>query len=61
MSKPQVIFFDAGGTLFRPYPSVGAVYAKVAAKHGVQVDAGTSTKPFMSSGTSATVWSRSPG
>ena len=36
--KPKVIFFDAGGTLFQPYPSVGHVYAKVAAIHGVQVD-----------------------
>ena len=33
-----VVFFDAGGTLFRPYPSVGGVYARVAARHGVQVD-----------------------
>ena len=32
----KVIFFDAGGTLFRPYPSVGAVYAQTAAKHGAQ-------------------------
>jgi putative hydrolase of the HAD superfamily len=37
-SKTKVIFFDAGGTLFRPYPSVGHVYARVAATHGVQVD-----------------------
>jgi len=39
MSKTKVVFFDAGGTLFRPYPSVGGVYAKVAAQHGVHVDA----------------------
>ena len=32
--KTKVIFFDAGGTLFRPCPSVGAVYARVAAKPG---------------------------
>ncbi len=38
MQPPEVIFFDAGGTLFRPYPSVGHVYAKTAARHGVQVD-----------------------
>jgi len=38
MQKTKVIFFDAGGTLFQPYPSVGHVYAKVAAHHGVQVD-----------------------
>jgi len=35
--KVEVIFFDAGGTLFRPYPSVGEVYAQTAARHGVQV------------------------
>lgn len=36
--KHEVVFFDAGGTLFRPYPSIGAVYAQVAARHGVIVD-----------------------
>src|SRR4029077_13090358 len=30
------IFFDAGGTLFRPYPSVGEGYARTAKKHGVE-------------------------
>jgi putative hydrolase of the HAD superfamily len=34
----KVIFFDAGGTLFRPFPSVGAVYAATAARHGITVD-----------------------
>ncbi len=38
MPAIKVVFFDAGGTLFRPYPSVGGVYARVAAKHGVHVD-----------------------
>ena len=38
MPKTKVIFFDAGGTLLRPFPSVGGVYARVAAAHGVQVD-----------------------
>jgi putative hydrolase of the HAD superfamily len=37
MPKIKVVFFDAGGTLFRPYPSVGHVYAQVADKHGVRV------------------------
>ncbi len=32
--KIKTIFLDAGGTLFRPYPSVGAVYAATARKHG---------------------------
>jgi putative hydrolase of the HAD superfamily len=31
----RAIFFDAGGTLLRPYPSVGAVYAAVARRHGI--------------------------
>jgi putative hydrolase of the HAD superfamily len=33
----KAVFFDAGNTLFRPYPSVGAVYARLAARHGVRV------------------------
>src|SRR3989344_4254059 len=44
--KTTVIFFDAGGTLFRPYPSVGDVYARVAARHGVQVEAVKVEKAF---------------
>lgn len=35
----QAIFFDAGGTLFRPFPSVGYHYSKVAGKHGCRVSA----------------------
>jgi putative hydrolase of the HAD superfamily len=31
----RAIFFDVGGTLIRPYPSVGAVYASVACRHGI--------------------------
>ncbi len=34
----RAIFFDAGGTLFRPNPSVGAIYARVAGKYGMQAD-----------------------
>jgi putative hydrolase of the HAD superfamily len=33
--RRRAIFFDAGGTLLRPYPSVGAVYASVAWRHGI--------------------------
>jgi putative hydrolase of the HAD superfamily len=44
--RTEVVFFDAGGTLFRPYPSVGAVYAATARKHGVVVDAGVVEKAF---------------
>lgn len=32
----KAVFFDAGGTLLYPYPSVGEVYARVAREHGVQ-------------------------
>lgn len=32
--KIKVIFFDAGGTLFRPYPSVGEIYARTASEYG---------------------------
>jgi putative hydrolase of the HAD superfamily len=31
----RAVFFDAGGTLVRPHPSVGAVYAAVASRHGI--------------------------
>ncbi len=33
----RAIFFDAGGTLFRPFPSVGHYYSEVARRHGCQV------------------------
>lgn len=32
----QAVTFDAGGTLIEPWPSVGHVYAEVAARHGVK-------------------------
>lgn len=34
----KAIFFDAGGTLFRPYPSVGEIYSEVAAQYGFVAD-----------------------
>jgi putative hydrolase of the HAD superfamily len=42
----KIIFFDAGGTLFRPWPSVGHVYAQTALKHGVHVDPAVVEKAF---------------
>jgi putative hydrolase of the HAD superfamily len=42
----KIIFFDAGGTLFRPWPSVGHVYARTALKHGVSVDPEIVEKAF---------------
>ena len=35
----KAILLDAGGTLFRPFPSVGHYYSSVAAKHGCKVGA----------------------
>jgi len=31
----RAAFFDVGGTLVRPWPSVGEVYARVGARHGI--------------------------
>ncbi len=38
-SKVKAIFLDAGGTLFRPFPSVGEIYSEVALCHGLTADA----------------------
>lgn len=37
MTRPKIkaVFFDAGGTLFQPNPSVGELYARVARQHGM--------------------------
>lgn len=37
-NKYRALFFDAGGTLFRPNPSVGTIYAQVALAYGIQVN-----------------------
>lgn len=42
----KAVFFDAGGTLFRPEPSVGEVYAEVAAHHGFTAPAEKIEKVF---------------
>ena len=39
LSGVKAVFFDAGGTLLFPYPSVGEVYSRVAGEHGLQADA----------------------
>ena len=39
MRNYEAVFFDAANTLLYPYPSVGAVYAEVAARHGVTTTA----------------------
>jgi putative hydrolase of the HAD superfamily len=35
LSRVRAFFFDAGGTLFQPYPSVGEIYAEVARPFGL--------------------------
>ena len=44
----KAVFFDAGGTLFEPYPSVGEIYAEVAARHGLRADPGDLEEKFHS-------------
>jgi putative hydrolase of the HAD superfamily len=44
----RAVSFDVGGTLIRPWPSVGHVYAEVAAHHGVRdLSADTLNKGFL--------------
>ncbi len=35
-SRIEAVTFDVGGTLIAPHPSVGAIYARIAARHGTQ-------------------------
>jgi len=37
--KIKAVLFDATGTLFAPHPSVGAVYARIAANFGITIKA----------------------
>lgn len=46
LRRYRAIFFDAGGTLFRPYPSVGEIYERVASKYGCKARAGELEKKF---------------
>lgn len=34
LNEFELVCFDAGGTLLRPYPSVGEIYSRTAQKHG---------------------------
>ena len=45
----KAVLLDAGGTLFRPYPSIGHYYSAVAAKYGCRV-------PDRSNSTHSTYW-----
>jgi putative hydrolase of the HAD superfamily len=42
----DVVFFDAAGTLFEVRGSVGQIYSTIAARHGVQADAGELERAF---------------
>jgi putative hydrolase of the HAD superfamily len=48
MTRVQAVTFDAGGTLIEPWPSVGAVYAEVAARFGISCRPETLTSQFAS-------------
>ena len=46
-TKIQAVTFDVGSTLIEPWPSVGHLYAEVAARHGMpQADAETLNRQF---------------
>ena len=51
MSRQAVraLFFDVGGTLLRPWPSVGAIYASVANRHGMTITAESMERAFRES------------
>lgn len=42
----RAVSFDVGGTLIEPFPSVGAIYAEVAARHGLRSDPGSLQTAF---------------
>jgi len=44
----RAVFFDVGGTLIHPWPSVGAVYARVGEQFGVHADEGAMERAFRS-------------
>ena len=45
-SGTRAVFLDAGGTLFRPFPSVGYYYSEVAARHGCKIGAAEVEEAF---------------
>ena len=42
----KAVFFDAGGTLFCPYPSVGAICSGIAQKYKINVSENTINERF---------------
>lgn len=53
MRNYDAVFFDAANTLLYPYPSVGAVYAEVAARYGVTTTADAVQAAFRQAWTEA--------
>jgi dihydrofolate synthase / folylpolyglutamate synthase len=47
LSGIRAVTLDVGGTLIEPWPSVGSVYAEVAARHGVLVEAEALDRQFV--------------
>lgn len=45
----RALFFDVGGTLLRPYPSVGSVYASIAGRYGITTSADELEQAFRQS------------
>ena len=46
IEKIEAVTFDAAGTLFFPYPSVGSIYQEVLAKHGLALESSCLEKAF---------------
>jgi dihydrofolate synthase/folylpolyglutamate synthase len=46
-SSIRAVTFDVGGTLIEPWPSVGRVYAQIAARHGIHVAADQLNRQFV--------------
>ncbi len=42
----KAVFFDAGGTLLHPFPSVGEIYKRVAHTHGCKIESEQAEKLF---------------
>ncbi len=60
-SSIRAVTFDAGGTLIEPWPSVGGVYAGVAARHGLRVAAEALDRQFASAWAAKKNFSHSVG
>ena len=54
MNRVRVITFDMGGTLLHPDPSVGTIYARVMAEHGLHYSAAELDDAFGRAWTAAT-------